>query len=410
MRARPRWLERLGQPVAESERAFWLIGDSRAGFEASAPVIELLRRRQPRLHVLLSSGEPAMLNWLATRFPDCRAVAPPLPLPPLVREYLHRSDIRLAAFVGAGRSAPPGLLAGLSQRAVPVVLLDSAGANGAAPPDTLCRAAEARIGIDGGQAAEAAVTRFIEMLGRDQKQQRGAAGGGPRRLLLDLFRNNTRWRRRLAWRLRRYDDIEALAAALGRPRTIMCLGNGPSSESPELAGMAYDSLFRVNHSWLARGFLASPDAVFAGGRPSFKAVCQGIFGLQSEDAEARFVSARLFDPRLGPAGFFNVQEVAPALGCFEWGRLRPTNGAAMIATAVALRPARLIVAGVDLFQHPDGTYPGDTMTANAYSPAHTRESELAFLLTLFCDYDGELVIVGDILAAAWARHRAEIGR
>lgn len=406
---RRRWLERLGLPALGSERAIWLLGDSRAAFEAAVPTIEALRRRQGRVHVLLSSGDPALLDWLAARFPECRAVALPLPLPPLVREYLHRSDIRLAAFIGGSTAVTPGLLAGLALRAVPVLVLDSTVAAIGAPDEALCRAADARLGIDGVPAVEAAVARFIALLGRDQKPLRGSVGTGFRYLLLRLLRH-PRWRASLAWRLRRYDDLQALAAALDRPTTIMCLGNGPSSESPELGDMPHDSLFRVNHSWLKRGFLAAPDVVFAGGRPSFKAVRRAIFGLQSEDAEARFVAARLVDPRLGPAGFFNVHELAPALAAFDWGHLRPTNGATMIATAVALQPARLIVAGIDLFQHPAGSYPGDATTANAYSPAHTRESELAFLLMLFRVYEGELIIVGDILAEAWGRHRAEIGR
>ena len=76
-----------------------------------------------------------------------------------------------------------------------------------------------------------------------------------------------------------------------------------------------------------------------------------------------------------------------------------------LATAVALAPQRLIVAGIDLFSDPAGSYPGDTATENAYSPGHSRDRELAFLLALLDLYRGDLVIVGSVLNAEWHRHR-----
>lgn len=73
----------------------------------------------------------------------------------------------------------------------------------------------------------------------------------------------------------------------------------------------------------------------------------------------------------------------------------------MIATAVALGPARLVIAGMDLFQHPEGSYPGDTSTPNAYTLRHDRDAELDFLLHVLRRYSGELVILGAPLARAW---------
>ena len=54
----------------------------------------------------------------------------------------------------------------------------------------------------------------------------------------------------------------------------------------------------------------------------------------------------------------------------QWQDVRPTNGAVMLATAVALQPSRLVISGVDLFNHPAGSYPGDSTTPNAYSQGH----------------------------------------
>src|SRR3546814_10756037 len=71
-------------------------------------------------------------------------------------------------------------------------------------------------------------------------------------------------RRLLAAKIRRIDDLDSLGEALGRPRTILCLGNGSSSEDPEIAGVQFDRLFRVNDLWVKRGLLTRPDMVFTG--------------------------------------------------------------------------------------------------------------------------------------------------
>ena len=73
----------------------------------------------------------------------------------------------------------------------------------------------------------------------------------------------------------------------------------------------------------------------------------------------------------------------------------------MIAVAAALKPKRLVIAGVDLFQHPEGSYPGDKKTPNAYTPAHTLDKELAFMLFHLEQFGGEVVIIGEALARIW---------
>jgi hypothetical protein len=78
----------------------------------------------------------------------------------------------------------------------------------------------------------------------------------------------------------------------------------------------------------------------------------------------------------------------------------------MLATAVALQPDRLVIAGIDLFSHPDGAYPGDTATPNAYSPGHEPDSEALLLMEALGRYRGELVILSEALAERWAAHQA----
>ncbi len=55
----------------------------------------------------------------------------------------------------------------------------------------------------------------------------------------------------------------------------------------------------------------------------------------------------------------------------------PTNGALMIAVAVALTPARLVISGIDLYSHPQGKYPGVADDPQGYDAAHSRETDIA---------------------------------
>ena len=69
------------------------------------------------------------------------------------------------------------------------------------------------------------------------------------------------------------------------------------------------------------------------------------------------------------------------------------------------RPAVLIVAGMDLFSDPRGSYPGQSATPNAYAAAHDRDVEARCILATLAAFSGELSIVGDVLKARWAEHQ-----
>ena len=72
-----------------------------------------------------------------------------------------------------------------------------------------------------------------------------------------------------------------------------------------------------------------------------------------------------------------------------------------LKAAVALRPRRLIVAGIDLFSDPHGAYPGDDRTPNAYVLVHDGDLEREFIMRSLAGFDGELVIIGKVLAQHW---------
>lgn len=417
------WRERLGWPAVEPERTLWLIGSTPAAFEAMAATIEAIAQRYSRMQILLSVTDSTGAAALARRFPQCRVLSQPFDHVLPVGLFLQRCNVRIALFVEPAGDAPPALLNGLKRRAITIVAASARGGAHLAPGPQLQAACEACIEIfqaahgaaHGAAQGEARRKRLSvpqtvallgEMLARDLKPLRRSGSGrhGPGALLL-AFAQHERWLWLTGWRIRRFASLAHLRHALGAPQTILCLGNGPSSEDPVLSTLAYDALFRVNHSWLKRGRFTGPDVVFTGGRPTMRAVRAPIFGLQTRDAEERFVLMRAFAPALRPARFFNANDMTDALRTFAWGALRPTNGASMLAAAVALEPARLIVAGIDLFQHQDGTYPGDTATPNDYSPGHSRDTELSFLLNLFSNYRGDLIIIGEVLRSHWERFR-----
>ena len=76
----------------------------------------------------------------------------------------------------------------------------------------------------------------------------------------------------------------------------------------------------------------------------------------------------------------------------------------MVAVAAALQPRRLVIAGIDLFKHPAGPYPGDA-GANRYAPMHDRDVELAILREALRRFAGEVHIVSPVLRKALARPR-----
>jgi hypothetical protein len=254
-------------------------------------------------------------------------------------------------------------------------------------------------------AGQAVAEAIREDMRRDQKLARG--GNHPLRRLFEgwLCRSYERGLLRavIARRLPRYDTLASLRAALGEPEEILCLGNGPSSADPALAEVAHDCLFRVNHLWLERGFLADADMVFTGGRGTIDHVPKGIFGLLSRESEGRLLVHLLLKALRSRVGLVTVERLGLFLEAPEWRHLRPTNGAAMLAVATALQPRRLVISGVDLFSHPAGTYPGDARTPNAYTPGHDADSELEILLAALSGYRGELVILSEALEKEWER-------
>jgi len=415
-------ITRLGFIRIKPERSLLFVGHDRAAYEALSGVIEELQRRDSRMRIVLSSYEASTRQWLRDRFSGAVILDLPFRNRVSAEIYLRRLKVRGVVLV---ESVMPyrshHLLAALKRSAVGV--LTATGRDAAAlPAHGVVRAASEALvcvckspieslpaHVTGMTSADLA-DRLGVILARDLKTIREpnlllrVAAAIPAKLAA-----SPRWGRRAAWRLKRYDSIGDLKQRLGSPRVIMCLGNGPSSEESVLATLQKDSLFRVNNKWCGRHFLTQADVVFAGGKPSFRSISSSIFGVPTPDAERNLLLLRIYNPMVGRTEYFNALELGHSIGQYSWGHLRPTNGACMLATAVALAPDKIIVAGIDLFQHPAGSYPGNSTVPNSYSPGHNRDYELEFMMKIFSAYRGEIVIVGDILKKAWEEYQAEVG-
>jgi len=200
---------------------------------------------------------------------------------------------------------------------------------------------------------------------------------------------------------RRIDDWDALRRRLREPRSILCLGNGPSSEDPCLLQVGHDCLMRVNWRWRARRFLDRPDVVFVGDTRAVVKLRVGLFGFLDETLERIALLRRLLTRGPRRMEFFTMRRISPLIRDGNWPA-RPSNGALMVAAAAALRPARLVIAGIDLYRHPGGAYPGEPLAANEYPRAHRREVEVAIIARALSGLTGEVTIVGEPLQRALA--------
>jgi hypothetical protein len=198
---------------------------------------------------------------------------------------------------------------------------------------------------------------------------------------------------------RRIDTLDSLAAQLGYPATILCLGNGPSSEDSKLAGVEYDCLFRVNWRWSDRGFLVHPHMVFVGDAQTVWRVPRAIFGFRTIEWESEVLARRLLRGHTRALRHFTAERDPLLAAELAW-QARPSNGVLMVMTAAALQPRRLIVAGLDLYEHAAGRYPGDLWSESSYAQVHHRDVELAILRRAFRRFKGEVEIVGAPLTLA----------
>ena len=369
-------------------------GESRDAFAAAEPVIAGLVADEPQLRLVLTSERTDTAAFLRGRFPDERAFA--LPREAFLGRFIRRTRPGLLVLLDASledsarrRIAREGVrIVALGPPVIEISPGSRTLASGAASVDDVLGALRPLRPAAPERSLERA---WIDGSLRDRIGQSRA------------WESASRW-----WRTKRIDDWERLAERLGHPRTILCLGNGPSSEEPSLAEYDHDCLMRVNWRWRDRDFLTQPDVVFVGDAATLHKVSPAVFGLWSRTIESAALLRHLATRGPRRMTYITLERMSPLIGERQWAA-RPTGGALMIVTAAALRPERLVIAGIDLFQHPDGRYPGDRLSWNAYSRCHDRDVEIELIDLALRDYPGELVIRSENLRRALEARREASG-
>ncbi len=362
-----RFRQWLGWFPKTSDPAVIFYGEARADFDDARELIDGLQKNGQRLNISLFSKRAS--NW------QTQGIMPlPLQTPVAMAVFLSTMKVRC---VVALSDVPDVFLAACKKRGTIIV-----------GPNT-------------------SVAEVVKIVGRERTWQE---------------RSNRPVGRYLAERLHtkldaingpigrvggvtRFNDLEVLKERLGRPQTILCLGNGPSSEDACVVDVEHDVLFRANHSWQARGVLVEPDVVFTGMQASMKKLSGAVLCVLGDTTEKILLMVRAKNAVSGRLDYVVAGPDASALPIRVDDEFRPTSGAVMVAMAVALKPDKLVVAGIDMFAHPDGAYPGDNKTPNAYTATHSFDNELAFILSQLDNYTGELVILSDVLAKEWAAYK-----
>jgi len=410
---------------AEDERSLWVVGSTQRAFAAARPILRRVKDRFPRMRLLYTPRDQAVADWVRKHDPECLVVTPPPTFAPRCRSAILQRNPRLMLLLDGVTPFEAGLLRAARRRQIPIALLTTADVPLSCPAPELLDLVERFVVSDDGSLAALAslrvsAARVVAIAGHDETESAAAD------TLISLLRRDLKalrserrplkraverlavasvdqsWGRVLASRrAERIATLDALGEALGRPRTILCLGNGPSSEDPRVREVAFDSLFRVNHLWKGRGILTDPDLVFTGSQDTIRHVDRAIFAISTLRHEARLLLTGLTRRARSRFRFVTLEQLGILVPQAAWGEAAPTNGAYMLATAVALRPQQIVIAGIDLFRHQAGAYPGDGTTPNAYTPRHEAALEERVILDTLRAYRGELVIVGDILRALW---------
>jgi hypothetical protein len=197
------------------------------------------------------------------------------------------------------------------------------------------------------------------------------------------------------------ESVEELTQRLCSPKSILCLGNGPSSEHPQLEDVTYDTLFRVNWIWRERGLYTSPDVVITADPDLPPANCRPILGFPERDAGLSVLARHCLLFRPPRRGYVFLNSFTSSLAK-RASTPKPSNGAVMIALAAALNPEKVIIAGLDLYEHVAGRYPGDRTAVDGYSRGHNREYDVELIRMSLAAYRGETIIYSDGLRKALA--------
>ena len=214
-------LRRAGFFLPAFSRSVWVIAADAAAVAAAYPLLDAALRCRHGYPLVLSTDADAELSLLLRRYD--RDVVLPLGRPSVLGRYVQELRPALVLLL-----APPGdwresWARQLRRQGIDAVAVSETERPS---PDSLAQRLP-ELG-DGREVRES--FRLPRRLARFVGTPLG-------RRAIDLFGRQ------------RIDGWEEMRRLLGRPKTILCLGNGPTSELPVLAEIPHDCLFRVNWRW-----------------------------------------------------------------------------------------------------------------------------------------------------------------
>jgi hypothetical protein len=359
------------------KRSLWVLGETPGSFEDAAAFIQSLAEAVPQYRLVMMSSDRRTLDGLREKFVDDEVVPLPRDSGAVARRYFRRLRPALIVTLGTTGSNPASLLDRARSNSVSVVAMRP----GAPVPD-----------------GPGLLSHLLEPAPYEPPVRQAWRVPTWR----DRAGRSRLWKSSAPYfSKRRIDGWDTLGLRLGNPQSVLCLGNGPSSEDPGLAALDHDCLMRVNWRWKLRGYLTDPDVVFVGDAATLHRLSPRVFGLWNISLEYGMLLRYLVTHGPRRMEYFTMERISPLIRDRFWPA-RPSNGPLMVAAAAALRPKRLTIAGIDLFRNPEGRYPGDARSLNEYSRVHTRDVDLAIIEFALRDYPGELVIFGDTLRQALA--------
>jgi hypothetical protein len=367
------WLYRTGLLLPRLSRSVWLLAPDVSTLSAAYPIVDTVLASRPGYPLVVSvpAGEE---HERASRMFE-REIVLPLPFAATCRRYVHELNPLVILLAGTNEDWSAKWRHRFRLWSVPVI-----------------RAAT-------GLAAEQ-ISRSLPPLPKDRvsrenwRQRKGLARfvhtplGRRAASLLD------------GGLLRSWDEVRN---RLGAPRNILCLGNGPTADDPSLPTERFDSLFRINWRWIGQGRLDRPSLIFVGDPRVPRELGGAVLGFRTR-AEADYLLMRLCLRLRRPHFDHFVYDDLATVSSTAWPA-RPTNGAIMVATAATLAPQRLIIAGIDLYQHPKGRYFGQHDAVDGYNRVHERDVDVALIRHALSTFSGEVDIRSAALRDALARTR-----
>ncbi len=366
------WRTISGYHMRENEPGIAFIGDV-ASFNHHAAMLQQLQKLNPRLGIVLVTMSDR--TQLLELFPNFRVETSPF-LKKACELFLSRLRIRAIAILPPHQTLSNSLASAAASRAVSIL-----------------RYSDTTSELD-----------LLTLVGQERAWQNRTDRPIARAIANKLADAVNSQSPLIKNRVTRLESLAELKNKLAGATTILCLGNGPTSEDERTLNYKDDIIFRANHGWMARPHLNKPHVVFTGTQSSMKKLSDCIIAVYGDTAERVLLMSKGISVFKKPMSYFVANLLTPIDFCFAWAPHRPTSGAVMIATAVALQPKQLVIAGLDMFSHRSGAYASGDKTPNAYTAAHSGEKEALFLKQVLKGYEGKLIILSPALVELLAQN------